>query len=150
LSDELPAVEALSRLRKTRLFGLAFRMVHFSQPLMSALPFFVVEHEDVDGGLGASLRLAPFVFLPLATFRTFWLDHPQWPLLSYDDLLALGRLSLRWPNQDLLPIKLDHVHVLLEMDLWRASFGDFLQISIVLRVWPIEFVIGKHCLFRNG
>jgi hypothetical protein len=35
-------------------------------------------------------------------------------LFSYDDLLALGQLSLTWLNQDLLPLELDHVHVNLE------------------------------------
>jgi hypothetical protein len=57
--------------------------------------FRVFGHEDVEGGLGALLRLAPFVLLPLAIFWTFWLDHPQWPLFSYDNLLAFGLLSLR-------------------------------------------------------
>jgi hypothetical protein len=72
--------------------------------------FFVFDHEDVEGGLGASLRLAPLILLPLAVLWTFWLDHLQWPFLSYDNLLALGGLGLRWLNQD-LPIELDHVHV---------------------------------------
>jgi hypothetical protein len=36
------------------------------------------------------LRLPPpLILLPLATFRTFWFDHPWWPLFSYDDILAL-------------------------------------------------------------
>jgi hypothetical protein len=57
------------------------------------------------------LRLAPLILLLLATFWTFWLDHLWWPLFSYDNILVLGRLSLRWPKQDLLPIELNHVHV---------------------------------------
>jgi hypothetical protein len=65
--------------------------------------FLVLGHEDVEGGLRASLWLAPLIRLPLAILWTFWLDHPRWPLLSYDDLLALSRLGLRWLNQDLLP-----------------------------------------------
>jgi hypothetical protein len=73
--------------------------------------FLVFRHENVEGGLWALLRLAPLINLPLATFRTFWFDHLQWPLFSYHDVLSLGRLSLRWSNQDLLPIELDHVHV---------------------------------------
>jgi hypothetical protein len=73
--------------------------------------FLVLGHEDVEGGLRASLRLGPLIFLPLAVLQTFQLDHPRWPFFSYDDLLALGRVSLRWPNQDLLPIELHHVHV---------------------------------------
>jgi hypothetical protein len=73
--------------------------------------FLVFDHEDVEDGLGVSLRLAPLIFLPLAVILTFWLDHPRWSFLSCDNLLALGRLGLKWPNQDLLPIELDHVHV---------------------------------------
>jgi hypothetical protein len=73
--------------------------------------FHVLGHEDVEGGLWVSQRLAPLVLLPFTILRTFWLNHPRWPLFSYDDLLALGRLGLRWPNQDLLPIELNHVHV---------------------------------------
>jgi hypothetical protein len=57
------------------------------------------------------VRLASLVLLPLAILRTFFLNHPQWPLFSYDDLFALGRLGLRWPNQNFLPIELNHVHV---------------------------------------
>jgi hypothetical protein len=64
----------------------------------AGLEFLILGHEDVEGDLGVPLWLAPFVLLPLATFRTFLLDHPRWPLFSYDNLHALGRLSLRWPN----------------------------------------------------
>jgi hypothetical protein len=73
--------------------------------------FLVLGHEDVEGGLGALLWLAPLIFLPLAVLQTFWLDHPWWLLFSYDDVLALGRLGLRWLNQDLLPNELNHIHV---------------------------------------
>jgi hypothetical protein len=59
--------------------------------------FLVLSHEDVKGGLWEPLRLASLILLPL--------------ILSYDDLLALGRLGLRWLNQDLIPVELDHVHV---------------------------------------
>jgi hypothetical protein len=69
--------------------------------------------------------LAPLVLLPLAIIWTFWLNHPQWPFFSYDDLLALGRLSLRWPDQDLLPIELDDVHVCLERVLVELHLGSF-------------------------
>jgi hypothetical protein len=77
--------------------------------------FFVLGQEDVDGGLWALLRLVPLVLLPLVIIQTFWLDHPHRPFFSYEDLLALG------------------------------SFGDSLQISIILYLWPIELVNGKHC-----
>jgi hypothetical protein len=53
----------------------------------------------------------PLILFPLAILRTFRLDHPQWPLFSYDNLLSLGRLGLRSPNQNLLPLELDHVHI---------------------------------------
>jgi hypothetical protein len=87
--------------------------------------FLVLSNENVEGGLWALLRLAPLILLQLATFRTSWLDHPWWPFFSYNDVLALGRLGLRWPNQDLLPIDLDHVHVHQEWVLVELQLGTF-------------------------
>jgi hypothetical protein len=58
--------------------------------------------------------LASLVLLPSANFWIFGPDPPPLSLFSYDDLLALGRLGLRWLNQDLLPLELDHVDVNLE------------------------------------
>jgi hypothetical protein len=52
--------------------------------------FLVLGHEDVEGGLWASLRLSPLILLPLAILWTFWLDHPWRLFLSYDDIHALG------------------------------------------------------------
>jgi hypothetical protein len=69
----------------------------------AGLASFVLGHEDVEGGLRALLWLAVLVLLPLAILHTFGLDHPRRPLFSYDDLLALSRLGLRWLNKDLLP-----------------------------------------------
>jgi hypothetical protein len=43
----------------------------------------------------------------------------------YDDLFTLGRLDLRWPNQDLLPIELDHVHVCWERVIVKLHLGTF-------------------------
>jgi hypothetical protein len=54
---------------------------------------------------------APLILLTLAVLQAFWVDHPWWLFLSYDDVLALGPLDLTWPNLGLLPIELDHVHV---------------------------------------
>jgi hypothetical protein len=71
----------------------------------------VLVHEDVKGDFGASLWLSPLILLQLVVLQTFWLNHPRRPFLSYDNLLALGRLGLRWPNQDLLSIELNHVHI---------------------------------------
>jgi hypothetical protein len=96
----------------------------------------VLDHEDVEGGLWVSLQLAPFIFVPLAVLRTFWLNHPRWPLFSYDDLLALGRLVLRWLNQDLLPIELDHVHVCWERVLVEFHLETFCK-------FQLSFVYGR-------
>jgi hypothetical protein len=60
--------------------------------------FLLLDHEHDKGDLWASLRLALLILLSLAILRTFWLDRPRQPLFSYDDLLALGQLSLRWLN----------------------------------------------------
>jgi hypothetical protein len=60
--------------------------------------FLVLGHEDVEGVLWVSLRLAPLVLLPSAIIQTFQLNHPRWPFFSFDDIFTLGRLSLRWPN----------------------------------------------------
>jgi hypothetical protein len=65
--------------------------------------FLGLGHEDVEGGLWAPLRLVSFVFLPLVIFHTFCLDHPRRSLFSYDNLLALGRLGLRWPTRTFFP-----------------------------------------------
>jgi hypothetical protein len=87
--------------------------------------FLVLGHEDIEGGLGASMRHAALIFLPLAILWTFWLDHPWRSFFSYDDLLALGRLSLRRPNQDLLSIELNHVHVRRERVLIELHLETF-------------------------
>jgi hypothetical protein len=73
--------------------------------------FLVLHQEDVEGGLWATLWLAPLILLPLAILQTFRLDHPQWSFFPYDNLLSLGRLGLRWPNQNLLSLELDDVHI---------------------------------------
>jgi hypothetical protein len=57
------------------------------------------------------LCLVPFILLSLAILRTFSLDYPRRPFFSYDNLLSLGHLDLRWLNQNLLPLELDHVHI---------------------------------------
>jgi hypothetical protein len=94
--------------------------------LPDAIPTFLAHgHEDVEGGLWALLRLAPLVLLPLAIHRALQLDHPRWPLLSYDDLLAFGQLGLRRPNEDLPPIELDHVHVYQEWVIVELHLGTF-------------------------
>jgi hypothetical protein len=94
-------------------------------PPNSGPAFFIVGHEDVKGGLWEALRLAPLILLPLAILQTFWLNYPRWPLFSYDDLLPFGCLALRWPNQDLLPLELDHVHIHRERVLVELNLGIF-------------------------
>jgi hypothetical protein len=56
---------------------------------------------------------------------------------TYDEILALGRLDLRWLNQDLLPIELDHVHVRQErvlVELHLRTFCKFQSSSIYGRL----------------
>jgi hypothetical protein len=98
--------------------------------------FLVLGHEDVEGGLWAPLQLAPLVLLPLAILRTFWPNHPWWPHFSYDDFLALGRLGLRWLNQDLLPIELNHIHVHREQVLVKLHLGTFYK-------FQLSFIYGR-------
>jgi hypothetical protein len=79
----------------------------------------------MEGGLWALLRLAPLILLPLTILWTFWLDHLWRPFFSYDDLFTLGHLDLRWPNQDLLSLELNHVHVCQEWVLVKLHLGTF-------------------------
>jgi hypothetical protein len=71
----------------------------------------IFSHEDVECYFWIRLCLASLVLLPSTNFWIFEPDHPRLSLLSYDNLFALGRLGLRWPNQDLLLIELDRMHV---------------------------------------
>jgi hypothetical protein len=113
----------LTQGNQTIQFGILDGLV-FTPPDVSPT-FLVLGHEDIEGGLGASLRPAALIFLPLAILWTFWLDHPWRSFFSYDDLLALGRLSLRRPNQDLLAIELNHVHIHREWVLVELHLGTF-------------------------
>jgi hypothetical protein len=87
--------------------------------------FFILRHEDVEGDLWTALRLVPLILLPLAILWTLWLNHPRWPLFSYDDLLPLDCLGLRWPNQDPFSLELDHVHIRTEHVLVELHLGTF-------------------------
>jgi hypothetical protein len=102
--------------------------------------FFILGHEDVEGGLWAALQLAPLILLPLAILRTFW------PLFSYDDVLPFGCLGLRWPNQDLLPLELDHVHIHRERVLVELNLGIFykFQSSFVYGRLNLRRYLGLH------
>jgi hypothetical protein len=106
-------------------------------PPDAGLAFLVLGDEDVEGGLWAPLRLAPFILLPMVVLRAFRFDHSRWPLFSYDDLFTLGRLGLRWPNQDLLPVELNHVHVRWEwvfVELHLSFFCKFQSSFIYARL----------------
>jgi hypothetical protein len=94
-------------------------------PPDAAPAFHVLGQEDVEGGLWAMLRLALLVLLSLTILRIFWLDHPQRPFFSYDNILSLGHLGLRWPNKNLLPLELDHVHIHHERVLVELHLGTF-------------------------
>jgi hypothetical protein len=59
-----------------------------------------------------------------------------WPLFSYDDLLALGLLGLRWSNQDLLPIKLEHVDVCWEWVFIELHLGTLCK-------FQLSFIYGR-------
>jgi hypothetical protein len=85
----------------------------------------IFSHEDVECGFWTRSWLTSLILLPSANFWIFWPDHPQLSLFSYDGLVALGRLSLRWPNQDLLPLELDRVHVNLERFFIMHHLGIF-------------------------
>jgi hypothetical protein len=85
--------------------------------------FSVLSHEDVKGDFRTMSRLASLILLPSVNFRISGPDRPQLSLFSYDDLFAFSRFGLRWPNQDLLPIEIDRVHVsrewvFVELHLW--------------------------------
>jgi hypothetical protein len=71
----------------------------------------ILSHEDVEGGFRMRLQLASLVLLPSINFWIFEPDHPRLSLFSYDNFFAFSRFGLRWLNQDLLSIELDHVHV---------------------------------------
>jgi hypothetical protein len=94
------------------------RIVRFENPngpifttLEAGFAISVFSQEDVEGDFWTRSWLASLVLLPSANFWIFGPDHPRLSLLSYDDIFALGRLSLRWLNQNFLPIKFNHVHV---------------------------------------
>jgi hypothetical protein len=71
----------------------------------------VFSHEDVEGDFWVRSWLVSLVLLPSTNFKIFWHDYPRLSLLCYDNLFALGRLDLRWSNQDLLPIEHDRIHL---------------------------------------
>jgi hypothetical protein len=68
---------------------------------------------------------ASLVLLPSTDFHIFWPDHPGLSLFSYDNLFTFGRLSLRWLNQDLLSIEVDHVHFIREQIFVELHLGTF-------------------------
>jgi hypothetical protein len=55
----------------------------------------IFSHEDVEGGFWTRSRVVSLILLPSANFWIFRPDHPWLSILSYDNLFAFGRLSLR-------------------------------------------------------
>jgi hypothetical protein len=114
---------SLTKGNRTVRFGIPDGLI-FAPP-DTGPAFFVLRHKDVKGGLWVALRLAPLILLPLAILRTLWLNHPRWPLFPYDDLPPFGLLGLGSPNQDLLSLELNHVHIHQEHVLVELHLGTF-------------------------
>jgi hypothetical protein len=106
------------------------------------LAVFVFSHEDVKCGFWTRSWPASLVLLPSTNFWIFGLDHPRLSLLSYDDLLALGRLSLRSLNQDLLPLKLDRVHVNLRRIFIELHLGIFSKFQSSFIYGRLNLIVG--------
>jgi hypothetical protein len=95
----------------------------------AGLAISVFSHEDVEGDFWTRLWLASLVLLPSANFWIFGPDHPRLSLFSYDILFALGRLGLRWLNQDLLAIELDCVHISWERIFVELHLGTLCKLQ---------------------
>jgi hypothetical protein len=102
----------------------------------ASLAISVFSHEDVEGDFWARSWLASLVLLSSANFWIFGPDHPQLSLFSYKDLFSFSRFSLRWLNQDLLPIELDCVHVSQEWVFIELYLGT-------LRKLQSSFIYGR-------
>jgi hypothetical protein len=102
----------------------------------ASLAISVFNQEDVEGESWTRSWLAYLILFPLANFWIFGPDHPWFSLFSYDNLFALGQLSLRWLNQDLLPIELDRVHVSREQIFVELHLGT-------LRKLQSSFIYGQ-------
>jgi hypothetical protein len=96
-----------------------------------------------EGGLCALLWHVLLILLPLAILRAFGSDHLQQSFFPYDDLLALGRLGLRWPNQDLLPLELNHVHIYRERVLFELHLRAFYK-------FQSSFIYGRLSLLTEN
>jgi hypothetical protein len=111
----------------------------------ASLVFLVFGHEDVEGGLWASLCHAPlpysFAIGHLSDFlawsssvAAFLLRWYPFPWSTRPKMTEPGPSSLWAWSCSCLPGTCPY----------RASFGDFMQISIVLHLWPIEPVDRKY------
>jgi hypothetical protein len=109
----------------------------------AGLAILVLGHQDVECCLWVPLWLAPLVLLPLSILRSFWLNHPRWPLFSFNEIFTLGRLSLVWPYKYLLPIEIDHVHVRRERVLVKLDLGTFCK-------FQLSFIYGRLNLLTEN
>jgi hypothetical protein len=122
-------------------------MVQFSRPLKLALPSLYLAMRMSKVTFGRDHGFLPSIFFHWPFFWIFRPDHPRMSLLSYDDLFALGRLGLRWSNQNFLPIELDRIHVsrewiFVELHLWtlRKLQSSFVYGRLNLSTENIAFV----------
>jgi hypothetical protein len=86
-------------------------------PTYAGSVFFVLGHDDVEGGLWASLQLAPIILLPLVILRCLIiLGGCSSPMTTCLPLVDLANL---------LPIELDHVHIRREQVFVELYLGTF-------------------------
>jgi hypothetical protein len=143
LPNEPLAADVLAYLRETRLSSLLFRMVQFLRPLMSVLPssYLAMRMSKVSFRCHygsppprSSTIGNPLGFLAWSSSMVILL---LWwpPLLTQPEMAKPGPSSHRARPCSYLP----------GMGPCQASFGDPLQISIVLRLWLTEPIDKKHC-----
>jgi hypothetical protein len=95
----------------------------------AGLAISVFSHEDVEDDFWTRSWLSFLILLSSANFWIFGPDHPRMSLISYDNLFALGRLGLRWPNQDLLPIEFDRIYVSREQIFVEHHMGTLYKLQ---------------------
>jgi hypothetical protein len=94
-------------------------MIWFLCPLTPALPSLYFARRMSKVAFGRHCDLPP----SFSCQDTFRLDHPRRSFFPYDNLFFLSHLGLRWLNQNLLPLDLNHVHIRLERVLVELHLG---------------------------